>query len=84
MHDAFENGPDFSELPTYVEDTGEVKWVLEWALRRDIPSPVISESQEALMAYRDLEWPAAKAVALLRHEYGGHPLHRAEEQFVRT
>jgi 6-phosphogluconate dehydrogenase len=75
---------DLSELSTYVEDTGEVKWVLAWALERDIPSPVISESQQALMAYRDLDWPAAKAVALLRHGFGGHPVHRASEQLVRT
>ena len=38
----------------------------------------------ALMAYRDLDWPAAKAVALLRRGYGGHPVHRAEEQLVRS
>jgi 6-phosphogluconate dehydrogenase len=75
---------DLSELSTYVEDTGEVKWVLAWALERDIPSPVISESQQALMAYRDVDRPAAKAVALLRHGFGGHPVHRASEQLVRT
>jgi 6-phosphogluconate dehydrogenase len=84
MHDALKDGPDMSELSTFVEDTGEVKWVLDWALERDIPSPVISDSQQALMAYRDLEWPAAKAVALLRHGYGGHPVHREAEQLVRT
>jgi 6-phosphogluconate dehydrogenase len=82
MHDALADGPDFEELSTYVEDTGEVKWVLEWALERDIPSPVISDSQQALMAYRDLDWPAAKAVALLRHGFGGHPVHRKAEQLV--
>jgi hypothetical protein len=31
------------------------------------------------MAYRDRDWPAAKAVALLRHAYGGHPVHRLDE-----
>jgi 6-phosphogluconate dehydrogenase (decarboxylating) len=65
-----------------VEDTGEVKWVLEWAQSQDIPSPVIAGSQQALMSYRDLDWPAAKAVALLRHGYGGHPVHTRDEQPV--
>jgi 6-phosphogluconate dehydrogenase len=83
MHDALAV-TDLAVLSTYVEDTGEVKWVLEWAADRDIPSPVISDSQQALMAYRDLDWPAAKAVALLRHGYGGHPVHRKAEQLVRT
>jgi 6-phosphogluconate dehydrogenase len=84
MRDALEDNPDLERLSTYVEDTGEVKWVLEWALEHDIPSPVISDSQQALMAYRDLDWPAAKAVALLRHGFGGHPVHTADEELVRT
>jgi 6-phosphogluconate dehydrogenase len=84
MHDALVDNPDLSELSTCVEDTGEVKWVLDWALDRDIPSPVISDSQQALMAYRDLDWPAAKGVALLRHGFGGHPLHRKQEALART
>ena len=66
---------DFSQLSTYVEDTGEVKWVLDWALDQDIPTPVTSASQTALMQYRDLDWPAANAVALLRNQYGGHKVH---------
>jgi 6-phosphogluconate dehydrogenase len=75
MRDALRENPDLRRLSTYTDDTGEVKWVLAWALERDIPSPVISDSQQALMAYRDLDCPAAKAVALLRHGYGGHPVH---------
>jgi 6-phosphogluconate dehydrogenase len=84
MRDALQENADLGRLSTYVEDTGEVKWVLEWALARDIPSPVISDSQQALMCYRDLDRPAAKAVALLRHGFGGHPVHRADEQLVRS
>jgi 6-phosphogluconate dehydrogenase len=84
MRDSLSDAPDLEQLATYVEDTGEVKWVLEWALDNDVPSPVVSESQQALMTYRDLRWPAAKAVALLRHAFGGHPVHTAEEQLVRS
>jgi 6-phosphogluconate dehydrogenase len=84
MRDALEANPDLERLSTYVEDTGEVKWVLEWALQHDIPSPVVADSQQALMAYRDLDWPAAKAVALLRHGFGGHPVHQVDEQLVRS
>jgi 6-phosphogluconate dehydrogenase len=84
MRDGLQDNPDFGQLTTYVEDTGEVKWVLSWALDRDIPSPVISDSQQALMSYRDLASPAAKAVALLRHGFGGHPVHTRAEQLVRS
>src|SRR5205085_638966 len=74
MRDGLRDNHDLTELSTYVEDTAEVKWVLSWALDRDIPSPVISDSQQALMGYRDLDSPSAKAVALLRHGFGGHPV----------
>jgi 6-phosphogluconate dehydrogenase len=70
---------DFDQVSTYVEDTGEVKWVLDWALAQDIPTPVVSASQTALMQYRDLYWPTAKAVALLPNQYGGHPIHSVSE-----
>jgi 6-phosphogluconate dehydrogenase len=76
MGKALHENADFGELSTYVEDTGEVKWVLDWAMEQDIPTPVVSASQTALMQYRDMGWPAARAVALLRNQYGGHPVHR--------
>jgi 6-phosphogluconate dehydrogenase len=76
MGNALRQARDLGELSKFVEDTGEVKWVLEWALSRDVPTPVVSESQQALMQYRDVDWPQAKAVALLRNQYGGHPVHR--------
>jgi 6-phosphogluconate dehydrogenase len=75
MGKALAEHPDRSGLSTYVEDTQEVKWVLEWAMNADIPTPVTADSQQMLMQYRDLDWPQAKAVALLRHGYGGHPVH---------
>lgn len=67
----------FDELSPFVEDTGEVKWVLEWAMQRDVPTPAVATAQQMLMAYRDADSPAAKAVALMRNQFGGHPLHRA-------
>jgi 6-phosphogluconate dehydrogenase len=70
-------GADFDGLSVYVEDTGEVEWVVRWAGSRDIPTPVTAMAQQLLMAYRDRDWPAAKAVALLRNQFGGHSLHRS-------
>lgn len=79
MAKALAQDANFDELSTYVEDTGEVKWLLDWALSADIPTPVVSASQQTLMQYRDLDWPAAKAVALLRNQYGGHPVRRGRD-----
>jgi 6-phosphogluconate dehydrogenase len=75
---------EWDELSTYVEDTQEVKWVVNWATDQDIPAPVVGLSQQLLMQYRDLEWPAAKAHALLRNAYGGHPIHRVGEGRARA
>jgi hypothetical protein len=33
---------------------------------------------------RDLDWPAAKGVAQLRHGFGGHPVHSAREHLLRS
>lgn len=73
-------GPTAADLSTYVEDTDEVKWVVQWAMDHDIPTPVTGMSQQMLMAYRDVDWPAAKSVALLRNQYGGHAIHRAGDE----
>jgi 6-phosphogluconate dehydrogenase len=80
MGKALREHPDLERLSTYVEDTGEVKWILEWSQNRDIPTPVVSASQIALMMYRDRTSPAAKAVALLRNQFGEHPIHVADSK----
>jgi 6-phosphogluconate dehydrogenase len=71
------------ELSTCVDDTGEVKWIIQWALARDVPTPVVALSQHLLMQYRDEHrepaTPMAKAVALMRHGFGGHPLHPRDD-----
>lgn len=82
MANAIEEHGDLGALSAYVEDTGEVKWMLDWALERDIPTPVVSASQTALMQNRDTDSAAAKTVALLRNQFGEHPLHRASSRQV--
>jgi 6-phosphogluconate dehydrogenase len=63
------------ELSSYVEDTREVRWAVEYALEKEAWTPVITASEMAFYRYRDPDSVAAKAVALLRHGFGGHPLH---------
>lgn len=77
MGKALPQSEGWDGLSSYVEDTGEVKWVLEYALGRDIPTPVATISQTMLMEHRDVHSISAKAVALLRNQFGGHPVHRA-------
>lgn len=70
--------PDLDALAGHVEDTREVRWAVEYALEREVWIPVISQSEMAFYRYRDPESLAGKMVALLRHEFGGHPVRRKD------
>jgi 6-phosphogluconate dehydrogenase len=64
------------EVDSYVEDTREVRWALEYALEKEVWIPVISQAELALYRSRDKDSVSAKAVSLLRHGFGEHPVHR--------
>jgi 6-phosphogluconate dehydrogenase len=59
--------------PPYVEDTGEVNWLVDDALHMEVPIPVITQAVVQLIASRDADHDAARAVSLMRHGFGGHP-----------
>ena len=63
-------------MKDYVEDTREVRWAIEYALDKEVWIPVISQAEFALYRSRDSENASAKAVALMRSGFGGHPLHK--------
>jgi len=48
-------------------------------LEKEAWIPVIAQSELALYRYRDSDSLAGKAVALLRHAFGDHPLHKKPE-----
>jgi 6-phosphogluconate dehydrogenase len=60
-------------VPDYVEDTGEVNWLVEDALRMEVPIPVITQSVVQLLASRDDKHNWARAIAMMGHGFGGHP-----------
>jgi 6-phosphogluconate dehydrogenase len=62
-----------------VKDTREVRWAVEYALDKEAWIPVIAQAELALYRYRNPDSVAGKAVALLRHGFGEHPLHKKSE-----
>ncbi len=66
----------FDELSDYVEDTREVRWAVEFGLKKEVWIPVIAQAELALYRSRDSENVSAKSVALMRNGFGGHPLHK--------
>jgi len=73
MEAAYREAGGLQGLPPYVEDTGEVNWFVSDALRMEVPIPVITQSVVQLLASRDSEKNWARAIAIMRHGFGGHP-----------
>lgn len=78
MHEAYmQDGID--NVPGYIEDTGEVNWLVADALEMEAPIPVIAQSVMQLFQSRDDRRNWARAVAMMRHGFGGHPYGPKEE-----
>jgi 6-phosphogluconate dehydrogenase len=71
--------PDFEDIPNYVEDTGEVNWLVQEAFKGETPIPVISQSVIELFKSRGNQRHAYQAIALMRHGFGNHPFGEAED-----
>jgi len=82
MEAAYRENGGTDEIPAYVEDTGEVNWLVDDALHMEVSIPVISQSVMQLFASRDSEKNWARAVAMMRHGFGGHP-YGSDEAVVR-
>lgn len=70
---AYEADPGLERPSSYIEDTGEVNWLLADALRMEVPTPVIAQSVMQLFASRDRRKDWARAIVAMRHSFGGHP-----------
>ena len=63
---------EFRNIRGWVEDSGEGRWTVEESIRRAVATPVITASLFARFASRDDERMAARIVAALRNQFGGH------------
>jgi 6-phosphogluconate dehydrogenase len=73
MESMYRQKGGLASVPSYVEDTGEVNWLVDDALHMEVPIPVITQSVVQLLASRDSKHDAARAIAMMRHGFGGHP-----------
>lgn len=69
---------NFDKLESHIEDTGEVNWLVQDAINKEIPIPVISQSVMELFKSRTKDSDTYKAIALIRHGFGGHPFGKDE------
>lgn len=73
MAKVYDEQEGFDSVPSYIEDTGEVNWLVADAMRMEVPVPVIAQSVMQLFASRNSSSVSDKAIAMMRHGFGGHP-----------
>jgi 6-phosphogluconate dehydrogenase len=71
-------GNDLAAIRGYVEDSGEGRWTVQDSIDKDVPTPVITLSLMARFASRQDESYAARVLAALRNQFGGHAVKKAE------
>jgi 6-phosphogluconate dehydrogenase len=72
MEEAYRSEGGMAEIPSYVDDTDGVNWLVDDALHKEVPIPIISQSVMQLFASRDDSKNWARAIAMMRHGFGGH------------
>jgi 6-phosphogluconate dehydrogenase len=69
---------DLKDIKPWVEDSGEGKWTVQEAIEQDIPAPIITLSLFRRFESRQENSYAAKMLAALRNQFGGHAIKKAE------
>jgi len=69
---ALADNAELSGIKDWVADTGEGRWTVAEAIDLDVPAPVITLSLQARLRSRQEESYAAKLLAALRNQFGGH------------
>ena len=75
--DALEEDPGLSKIRGYADDSGEGRWTVQAAIDHAVPMPAIAASLFARFASRQDDSPTMKAVAAMRHQFGGHAVQQA-------
>ena len=70
---------ELSEIKGFVPDSGEGRWTVFEAIDLDVPAPVITHSLFARFVSRQDESYAAKLLAAMRNQFGGHAVVKAED-----
>ncbi len=70
---------ELSEIKGFVSDSGEGRWTVFEAIDLDVPAPVITHSLFARFVSRQDESFAAKLLAAMRNQFGGHAVVHAED-----
>jgi 6-phosphogluconate dehydrogenase len=73
---ALADDQDLSEIRGWVADSGEGRWTVFEAIDEDVPAPVITLALLMRFVSRQDESYAAKLLAAMRSQFGGHAVKR--------
>jgi 6-phosphogluconate dehydrogenase len=76
--DLLSKDQNLSDIKAWVEDSGEGRWTALEAIREAVPAPIITLSLLRRFESRQEDSYAAKLLAGLRNEFGGHEIKKAE------
>jgi 6-phosphogluconate dehydrogenase len=77
---AFDEDPKLESIAGYVEDSGEGRWTVQAAIHESVPAPAIATALFARFYSQQDESFAAKVIAALRKQFGGHAVRDAAPQ----
>ncbi len=77
---ALQEDASLSEIEGWVADSGEGRWTVADAIDLDVPAPVITMSLLMRLVSRQDESYAAKLLAAMRNQFGGHAVKRVGEE----
>jgi 6-phosphogluconate dehydrogenase len=75
---ALEADPTLADVQPWVEDSGEGRWTVAEAIDQAVPAPVITLALQMRFVSRDRENFAARLLAAMRHQFGGHAVKKAQ------
>ena len=73
---ALEEDQDLTDIKGWVADSGEGRWTVAEAIDLDVPAPVITMSLLMRFVSRQDDSYAAKLLAAMRNQFGGHAIQK--------
>jgi len=77
---ALSEDQDLADIRGWVEDSGEGRWTVAEAINEDVPAPVITLSLLMRLVSRQEKSYAAKLLAAMRNQFGGHAVLEEKRQ----
>ena len=76
--DALKKNPTLEGLEAYVVDSGEGRWTVKEAIDLDVSAPIITESLLRRIRSREVNNFSDRMLSIMRNEFGGHAVKKAE------